>query len=619
VSGAGEVTIGTLTVPLGRGASWRDLAVTLAAGTGPEGSADAVRVTFAEADGGLLLTIRYPADAHDTEQIDRFAGYHLRALELIATDPTAPCRTADLLSAAEEALLRGFAGPAAPLPAGTFVDRFDSRVAAHPDRVALRCGSVRLSYVELDRESELLAAALRDAGVARGDVVTTLLPRDRPWAVTVLALFKLGAVYLPQDLDYPIRRVATVLRRSGCRHVVATATDAPRLRAAFAEVTVHGYGELTTGDRPATPVARPAATDPAYIVFTSGSTGEPKGATITHSGMLNHLLAKHEDLALDADDRVAQIATQCFDISVWQLLNAWLCGGTTFVYGRYDILDVPGFLRAVATDGVTVLEVVPSYLDLLLREADRRPVPLPALRFLLVTGEALPPNLTGRWFTAYPGVPMVNAYGPTEASDDVTHHVLRAPVEGVRVPVGRPVRNTGIHVVGPDGALRPLGSFGEIWVTGAGVGLGYVNDPERTAAVFRPNTLDDRSARAYRTGDIGRWLPGGVLDCAGREDDQVKVRGYRIELSDIDNALAGLPGVLRAVTVVDAVGAQPRLVSYYVGAARPELAAFARALAGVLPGYMHPEKVVRLDALPLSANGKVDRQALSRREGPAAG
>jgi acyl-coenzyme A synthetase/AMP-(fatty) acid ligase len=154
-------------------------------------------------------------------------------------------------------------------------------------------------------------------------------------------------------------------------------------------------------------------------------------------------------------------------------------------------------------------------------------------------------------------------------------------------------------------------------VTGVGVGLGYANDLERTAAVFRPNTLDDRSGTLYRTGDVGRWLPGGVLDCAGREDDQVKVRGYRIELSDIDTALVGLTGVEQAVTVVDAVGAQPRLVTYFVGSATPELAVFQAGLASVLPGYMHPEKVVRLDRLPLNSRGKVDRQALARRDLPA--
>jgi acyl-coenzyme A synthetase/AMP-(fatty) acid ligase len=211
---------------------------------------------------------------------------------------------------------------------------------------------------------------------------------------------------------------------------------------------------------------------------------------------------------------------------------------------------------------------------------------------------------------------LVNAYGPTEASDDVTHHFMDGPVTGTRVPVGRPVINTGIYVVGPDGALRPLGSYGEICVTGAGVGLGYVNDEARAAAVFRPNTLDDRSPLLYRTGDIGRWLPGGILDCAGRTDDQVKVRGYRIELSDIDTALVKVAGVDAAVTVVDTRTGQPRLVTYFVGPAAADLAGFQRGLSGVLPTYMYPERVVRLDKLPLTPRGKVDRQALADRQVP---
>jgi acyl-CoA synthetase (AMP-forming)/AMP-acid ligase II len=238
-------------------------------------------------------------------------------------------------------------------------------------------------------------------------------------------------------------------------------------------------------------------------------------------------------------------------------------------------------------------------------------VELPDLRLAVVTGERLPPALTHRWFARFPVVPLVNAYGPTEASDDVTHHHLERPAGGARVPVGRPIMNTGIHVVGPDSSLRPLGSFGEICVTGAGVGLGYINDPARTAAAFQPNSLDRRSDMLYRTGDIGRWLPGGVLDCAGRYDDQVKVRGYRIELSDVDAAVLRLPGVDTAATVAQEIDGQTRLVVYFAGPAAADLVEFQRGLAGMLPDYLRPERVVRLARFPLTASGKVDRKALA--------
>ncbi|MDG4865591.1 amino acid adenylation domain-containing protein, partial [Streptomyces sp. T-3] len=481
---------------------------------------------------------------------------------------------------------------------------------------ALVHGAQRLTYRELDRAAERVAAHFAAHGVTAGDVVTTVLPRGVAWGVTVLALLKLGAVYLPQEADYPMERVAKVLRRSDCRHIVADAASAERFRTALARTGLEPellvYEEAADFDAAGAPAPLPAPGDPAYLIFTSGSTGEPKGAVIRHSGMLNHLLAKVEDLDLTEDDRVAQIATQCFDISVWQLLVAWLRGASTVIYGQDAVVEVPAFLRSLADDGITVLEVVPSYLDAVLTETSIRPAALPQLRVNLVTGEPLPPALTQRWFAQYPGIPLVNAYGPTEASDDVTHHRIEGPVEAVRVPVGRSVINTGIHVVGDRDELRPVGSFGEIVVTGAGVGLGYVNDPDRTAAVFRPNTLDDRSETLYRTGDIGRWLPGGILDCAGRTDHQVKVRGYRIELSEIDGAVQRLAGVDGAVTLARKLTGETRLVTYYTGSAEPEVEEFRQGLAGILPGYMHPEILVRLPEFPLTPNGKTDRKALEK-------
>ncbi|GHF71923.1 non-ribosomal peptide synthetase [Streptomyces mashuensis] len=570
----------------------------------------------------VLLSIHYHPDVLTPGQIARTGASYARALALLATEPDTDRSATTLLDPAEEELLRGFSGREVPLPEGTFVDRFADVVRTAPDRVALQHGTRTLTYAELDRAADRVAGHLARQGVRPGDVVTTLLPRGTAWAVTVLALLKSGAVYLPQDRAYPADRVASVLRRSACRHVVAAREDTATLTALLAErvdgVRVHAYEDAEAAAPTAPPAHRPAPGDLAYVIFTSGSTGEPKGAAIRHSGMLNHLLAKETDLKLTEDDRVAQIATQCFDISVWQLLVAWLNGGATVIYDQERIVEAASFLTALREDRISILEVVPSYLDALLTEVAQRPAALPDLRFNLITGEPLPPALTRRWFAHY-DVPLVNAYGPTEASDDVTHHVIDHPVHGSRTPVGRPVLNTGIHVVGPDGALRPVGCYGEICVTGVGVGAGYVNDPERTAAVFVPNTLDDRSTLLYRTGDIGRWLPDGTLDCAGRADHQVKVRGHRIELSEIDGALEKAPGVDGAVTLVREVNGEKRLAAFYCGTAEPDPAAFREALADSLPAYMHPEILVRLDAFPLTANGKVDRKALARHELAAAG
>ncbi|MFC9944129.1 amino acid adenylation domain-containing protein [Streptomyces pratensis] len=570
----------------------------------------------------VLLSIHYHPGVLDAAQTARMGSYYTQALNLLASEPDQPLGATSLMSTEEQALLREFSGgPRTVLPEGTFVDTFAASVRRRPDAIALRNGEQVLTYARLDEESDRLCAFLATRGVRAGDVVTTMLPRGTAWAVTVLALLKSGAVYLPQDRAYPADRVASVLRRSGCRHVVAADEDAARLRGVLGErldgVEVLSY-EHAASVAPAAPAARPGPDDAAYIIFTSGSTGEPKGATIRHSGMLNHLLAKEIDLKLSKSDRVAQIATQCFDISVWQLLVAWMSGGSTVIYGQDEIVEAGAFLAALRADGITILEVVPSYLDALLTEVEQRPARLPGLRFNMVTGEPLPPGLTRRWFAHY-DVPLVNAYGPTEASDDVTHHVIEHPVHDTRTPVGRPVVNTGIHVVGPDDAPRPVGGYGEVCVTGAGVGLGYVNDEERTAAVFVANTLDDRSQIMYRTGDVGRWLPDGNLDCAGRVDHQVKVRGHRIELSEIDSALERLPGVDGAVTLARDLRGEKRIVAFYCGAAEPDLPTIHAGLSASLPAYMHPEILVRMTEFPLTGNGKVDRKVLARHDLAAAG
>ncbi|MGB3438459.1 MAG: amino acid adenylation domain-containing protein, partial [Actinophytocola sp.] len=559
----------------------------------------------------VALSLHYHADAFDTEQVARIAGYYASALGLLAAAPDDSVLARTLLGSAE--LAEEFAGPAHRLPDGTLVDRFAAQAAATPDAVALQHGDTRLTYRDLDDASDRMAGHLTGNGVTAGTVVTTLLDRGVDWGVAVLAILKLGAVYLPQEPSYPAERLGSVLRRSGSKHVLVDDGAAEAVRTALTAVVGEVPAILTPAAaraaHPPRTATRPRPEDPAYIIFTSGSTGEPKGAVIRHDGMLNHLLAKVADLDLTSADRIAQPATQCFDISVWQLVAAWLVGGRTVVIGQDVLADPRALLHTVAAEGITVLEVVPSYLDAMLAEAEVRPVALPALRYNLVTGEALPPGLTRRWFGAY-DVPLVNAYGPTEASDDVTHHVLSAAVDGDRVPVGRAVRNTGLHVVDRWNRRCPIGTYGEIVVTGVGVGAGYVNDAERTAAAFRPNVLDDRSALMYRTGDVGRWLPGGVLDCAGRIDHQVKVRGFRIELSEIEGAMGQLPGVDSSVVVVRARGAEKLLAAFYTGSADLDVTTVRDGLSTSLPSYMHPDSVRRLDAFPLTGNGKVDRAAL---------
>src|SRR5262249_43212288 len=266
----------------------------------------------------------------------------------------------------------------------------------------------------------------------------------------------------------------------------------------------------------------------AYIYFTSGSTGEPKGAMCEHAGMLNHLCAKIHDLGIGEQDVVAQTAPQSFDISLWQLLSPLLVGGQTLIVEQEVILDAKRFIDKLVDGRVVIVQVVPSYLEALVSYLARYPRELPDLRRVSATGETLKKELVQRWFAVQPKIKLVNAYGLTETSDDTNHEVMDRVPEQERVPLGCPINNVYVYVVDEYLSPVPLGAPGEIVFSGICVGRGYINDPERTRRAFM---LDPHRAgeRLYRSGDHGRWLPDGKLDFLGRRDTQVKVNGFRIE------------------------------------------------------------------------------------------
>ena len=318
---------------------------------------------------------------------------------------------------------------------------FEQRVRAHPDAIAAIRGDRQWTYAELNARANRLARALLARGLRREGVVAVVTERNLDWMAAVLAIFKAGGVYLPIEPHFPADRIARTLSRAGCELVLtepgSTATLGPALEGMpgvellFAEDAYaedHADGDLGIEVGP---------DQLAYIYFTSGSTGEPKGAMCEHAGMLNHLYAKIEDLEIGAGQVVAQTAPQCFDISMWQLVSALLAGGRTLIVEQEVILDVARFVDTIADGRVNVLQVVPSYLEVVLSYLDQNPRELPDLRYVSVTGEALKRELAQRWFAAKPGIKLVNAYGLTETSDDTNHEVMDRAPDGERVPLGR--------------------------------------------------------------------------------------------------------------------------------------------------------------------------------------
>jgi amino acid adenylation domain-containing protein len=583
----------------------------------------------------LAGSLQYNADLFDPETIERMAGHYRAMLQSIVDAPGHPISELPLLPPDERhRLLVTWNDTARPYPRDeTFPALFEAQVARTPERVAALCGDHAVTYRELNARADRLAGTLREHGAGTDVVVAVLAERSIEFLTAMIAAFKAGAAYLPLDPRHPAPRHAQVLAQSRSPLVLTahaflsaleTALDgvpeADRPRILILEEALrnpaHRDGPAVAPRTAECLPVRPAPRDLAYVIYTSGSTGMPKGAMVEQRGMINHLYAKIGDLRLTDRDVVAQTASQCFDISVWQFLAALLVGGRTLIVNDDVARDPAALLDLVAAHGVTILETVPSLLLMMVEDTvGIEPPHLASLRWMIPTGEALPPEVCRAWFRLYPEIPLVNAYGPTECSDDVTHHPIYTPppVDVLHIPIGRPIANTRLYILDARMQPVPAGVVGELCVAGDGVGRGYLNDAARTAEVFVPEPfVSEPGARMYRTGDLARYQRDGVIEFLGRRDHQVKIRGFRIELGEIEAVLDRHSDVRDCVVIARDDGpGRKRLVAYVVPANGAPAAGDLRGfLRDHLPEYMVPVSFVFLEALPLTPNGKVDRRAL---------
>nr|WP_254696332.1 non-ribosomal peptide synthetase [Lysobacter enzymogenes] len=567
---------------------------------------------LAEADGRIVGSMEYATALFDRDTIARHVGYLTRVLQALAADASRPVRAIELLGDDEKALLHGFNDTYRPeLIDRTWPRMFLDQVALTPERIAVECEQHRLTYAELEARSAALAQTLRAQGAGPGSIVALLDQRGTDLLTMIVATLRAGAAYLPLDPTHPPQRWLEILDEAqpGLLWVgEALAMERRWLKRKWKGERVRSLAELDAAAvaDPA-PLPLPALDDLAYVIFTSGSTGKPKGVMIEHRGMINNMRSKFAPLSLSGEDVIAQTASQCFDISVWQFLTAPLLGARVSIIGSETTRDPGALLDRLDAQGVTVWEPVPSVMQAVLPYRK----PLPALRWVLPTGEALPRELVTRWFEQYPDVPLMNAYGPAECSDDVSFQPILGPVE--RVLIGTPVANAHLHIVDEQLRLVPLGAVGEIGVSGPVVGRGYLNRPDETESKFRPNPYARHEAdrRLYLTGDLGRRLPDGGIEYVGRKDFQVKIRGFRIELGEIESCLAQHPAVTEAIVTARELGhGDKQLVAYVVQDGGVGVEALKAHLRNALPDYMVPAAIVMLEAMPLNANGKVDRNAL---------
>src|SRR6266581_2760149 len=500
------------------------------------------------------------------------------------------------------------AGPSRKLPDRRAHEVFEDQARARPDAIATVHGSRQLTYGEINARANQVARALLARGLTREGVIGVVTERNLDWITAVLAIFKAGGVYLPIEPHFPAERIARTLSRAGCRLVLtergSTAMLDPALDSLSGVQTLFIAAAYEEGHSDGDLGVDVAPDQLAYIYFTSGSTGEPKGAMCEHAGLLNHLLAKIGDLKIGEGTVVAETAPQCFDISLWQLMSALLVGGRTLIIEQEMILDAKRFIDTIVAARVNVVQVVPSYLEVLVSHLGRHPSEFKDLEYVVATGEALKQELVERWFAVQPRIKLVNAYGLTETSDDTNHEIMDRAPQGERVPLGRPIHNVRIYVVDEELQPVPLGEPGEIVFSGVCVGRGYINDPERTQLAFLQDPLRP-GQRLYRSGDYGRCLPDGKLEFLGRRDSQVKIHGFRIEIGEIESALLRVVGVRNGAVVVN-----KHLVAFYTCERPLDSAVIRDKLAESLPGYMVPSAIHWRNTLPLTENGKIDRKAL---------
>jgi amino acid adenylation domain-containing protein len=570
-----------------------------------------VSLTCADDGEQIHTTFEYSTDLFDHATVERLACQYQALLAQGLAAPRRPWADLPLLAPADAAAL--CAAPLADLPLHRgFAALFADVAHRHADRVAVSDGSEALSYRQLQQRAETLAAALQAAGAPVDVPVAVLLPRSNDYLVAIVASLLAGCAWLPLDPALPPARLVQMLSQAQPPVLVADPADA--LTASLLRElhrppsVVRPRGERAeAGHRWQDAAPHPERL--AYVIFTSGSTGVPKGAMVHTAGMLNNLLGKIGQLQLTPQDRIAQTASPCFDISVWQFLTALLCGAQVEIVPDAEAHDAAALLQAVNRRGITVLESVPSLMRGMLADADA-PARLPTLRWLLPTGEALPPSLARQWFDRFPQVPLLNAYGPAECADDVALWCLHAaPEDGLaHLPIGRPADNLRLYAVNDALQLQPAGVVAELAIGGVGVGRGYLGDPALTADRFVPDPFGAPGARCYRSGDLVRQAPDGVFTFIGRRDHQVKVRGYRVEPGEVEARLLQHPGV-RAAAVLP-LGEPTRLVAYVAGEQEIDALALRRFVGEQLPEYMVPSVCMVLRDWPLNTNGKLDRRRL---------
>lgn len=576
--------------------------------------------TATDGTDGYVGALTYSTELFDAGSMESFIERFRRFVEAGVAEPQRPLHTLPLLDEHERLTVLDHWSRGEPARAADPLvhEMFAGRAAAAPDAIAVSAGGVDVAYAELDERSDRIARRLHAAGVGPDDLVGVLLERGVDLTATLLGILKAGAAFLPLSLTHPPAYLARLVAVARARHVVAAPELAYRL--AEADTVVLTPAELLRpAPAPSTPPRRADPDNLAYVLFTSGSTGEPKGVAITHRSLSNLVATMRELYQITPEDRVLQFANIGFDVTVEETFPTWAAGACLVLSPE----PPPGpdeLTEFLTRERVSFTVLTSSYWRRLVTGARSRGVhPAPTLRMVATGAEPVDADAVRVW-QQDTGLPVMNAYGLTETTVNATATMLDAPFVGDRVPIGRPIDGTEAYVLDTELNPQPAGVTGELYIGGDCLARGYLGRADLTAARFVPHPFSRvPGARLHRTGDRARWRPDGSLEVLGRLDGQLKVRGYRIEPGHIEAALCSHPAVsAAAVAVRPGADGHERLIGYVVTSGGADVPADLRShIAGRLPAYLMPSALMAVDEIPRNANGKADPRSLPDPAGPA--
>jgi len=566
----------------------------------------------------LNATFEYNTDLFRGETIRHFADLFLEGLQAFIEQIDAPLSAVELLSAEDRAVYAGLLDTTTEVAATTIGQKFYEVVEKFPSRLALTSDMGEFTYAELNETSNRIAHLLLDKGVKKGDFVAILMERSVETVVSLLAILKAGGVYIPIDPDYPEERVQYMLTDSGAPFVLTKSAFVDKV-AGLSQVEVLLIDQPLTDYSTANIELDATADDLAYVIYTSGSTGQPKGTLLPHRGVLNLVEWKRSRYGYDENETVAEFASYSFDASVFETFPALLLGGRLHLLSANERLSIGDMAEAIERTQATSL-TIPTVLFKQLANylTDEQYKQFTSLKRIFVAGEAMLGEVIRAWQRRFGlDIMVVNAYGPTETTVCATAYDIKdyVPEEAGNVSIGSAVNNCQVYILNPRMQRCPVNVPGEIYIGGVALAHGYLNQPEKTAEAFLPNPFSDvPGAVLYKSGDLGKLLPDGTIECLGRTDSQVKVRGFRIELSEIEQVLLQHPAIeVGAVLAHKQPDGAYVLAGYYSTTGEQLDTADLRAfLAGILPDYMVPNHFLQVAAMPLSPNGKVDRKALEQ-------